>query len=537
MKNISLLMIALLLCLGAAKCQCAYADNLSECFLDMGQADYSVLQFEAPFMAPMALSTQIEHRTFHGFFYPNTPTSTLAIRSDDGSTVTITTGYTQPLLAKMNKGQQWEDIPHSLNALPTYTPHPGMADEITINYSNIVYNGDGDLDGLSLYGLNGSGSVTDVPIAVTTIQDQTGSGNFANAPLPPAVLTIAKGSTIAFQALNNSTDPSKWPTGIVPIWSISPIIGVSMTMVTSPTTASSSSSSCNVYFSTIGSYTLSVGYNTSQTNPPVSTIINVIDPTSIVVSYTSLPAICAGGTALNDESVHSGIVTVNATSGGIGISNVTIGLDFAAAVQQSCTGYPQATIPTFANTSIITDNYGNASTIITSGTAVFPAQYHCPLPQAILTIGGTIQPNANTSFQTIAPAISLNAYYSGKFDPVTDFDLFGDCLDLWANITYTDSSKKSTNIISHKLEWNFKYFDHDPSANGANPMNDPKYKFDGSISESDPDNPGYTLYGQIIDVTNPQGPADSYYACYVSGTTPGWVYWYVNDKSVMLDTP
>ena len=68
MKSISRWMMALLLCLGAALCRGAYADNLSECFLDMDQADFPTLQFEAPFMAPMAYSTRVEHRTFHGFF-------------------------------------------------------------------------------------------------------------------------------------------------------------------------------------------------------------------------------------------------------------------------------------------------------------------------------------------------------------------------------------------------------------------------------------------------------------------------------------
>ena len=308
MNNLSRWMIALVFCLGLSCCRVAYADKLSECFLDMDQADYSLLQFEAPFMAPMALSTQVEHRTFHGYFYPNSTTSTLAIRSDDGSTVTIA-GYAQPLLANIDHGQQWEDIPHSLNALPTYTPHPGTADEITINYSNTVYNGKGDLDGISLYGLTGSGVVSDTPIALTALQYKIGGSDYMNVPVAPSILNVSLNQAVTFQDLNNSISSDIWPTGIIPNWTVTQSTGVSMSSpapstISVSSTSAGTSSACFT-FNIQGCYTITVKYGATTIN----CIINVSNY-SITISQNA-------GWSADKSNISGTFVSVHAYISGL----------------------------------------------------------------------------------------------------------------------------------------------------------------------------------------------------------------------------
>ena len=534
MKLLVLFVMILNICLCAFIAQRAEAsESLSSCFMNLGQGDYNAMYSEAQFEAinypraqdAPAPGTVPDHRVFYGYLYPNASSCSLAVLSDDGVNVTLDGNL---VLKNFNKGQMLPDLAHSLCPITPYTAVVGTPNVIQIDYSNIVYNGAFDIDGLTLLAYNGGAQVSPAPIAVVSIQDQLGAAHYTNAPVSTGTLTIPSGTSVSFRALNNSSSPINWPTGITPTWTISLTTGATLT--STPAT-SAGPSIANVNFTAPGSYQLTASYNSSS----VTTSITVIDPTSIVVSYTSLPAICAGG---GTESVHTGIVKVNATAGGIGVSNVTIGLDFDTPVKQYCQTTPNATLPTFGNITVTTDSNGNAQTTITSGSAVFPAPFHCPVAQAILTLNGIVQANSKTPIQVTAPVVTCKAYNTGTPIPVSDWDTDGFGIDLVGNITYTDAAQVSTNISSHTASWYFKFFDHDPAIDGVTPQYDTNYKFDGVVSEVDPqDVDGYTLYGQISDVANEisENGNGSYNAFFETGTTAGRIYWFMSDTSVIVD--
>ena len=510
-------------------------EPLNSCFLNMGVGtnfDTDVMseaQFEST-TSPMASDAPDQaavpdHRIFYGYLYPNYATCSLCILSDDGCNVTIDGNL---VLKNFNKGQELSDLSHSLCKITPYNAVVGTPNIIQVDYSNIVYNGDFDIDGVTLMAYNGSAQVSQDPIAVVSIQDKLGTAHYSNAPIDPAAMSVTSGTTVSFRALNNTTSPSIWPTGVIPTWTISQPIGASLTSTPAATVGPSTAS---VTFTDPGEYKVTASYNSPLGNSQVTTTIEVIDTSTIDLSYTSLHAICTGGGKLTSESVHTGIVTVSALTNGVGIPNLTIGLDFSAALKLYCSTYPLMTIPTFANSTVTTDMNGNATTTITSGTAVLPAQYHCPISEAVLSLNGIIQPNANAAVQTNIPPISANAFYPGTATAVTDFNLGGDNIDLKGYINYTDG----TSIMSHHASWHFRYFAKNP---GANPLSNMDYLYDDILSgpETEDEN-GLTLYGEIFDRQNPVNPGDPYYANYESGTIPGYIYWYLNDDSVQLDDP
>jgi len=238
------------------------------------------------------------------------------------------------------------------------------------------------------------------------------------------------------------------------------------------------------------------------------------------VTFTHMPSIYAGkGT----EAVHTGIVTIQAAVSGKGIPNVAIGLDFAQNIKDLTT-IDTTLPPTYASSTVVTDTNGNASTTMTSGKAVLPTITPGKLysiSEAILTQNGNLITGSNASLVIDAPDISVDAFYTGTTDPVDDFYLFGDGIDLYGYIA-------NGQITSHKITWKFRYFAHDP---GNNAMSDNNYLFDGTVSNQYPNDTDNTLYGAIYDYSDATG----YYAYYVSGTQLGWIYWYVEDEDVLSE--
>jgi len=96
---------------------------------------------------PIYHSTKLEETTLEGDFMADINTTSLAIFSDDGSTVTID-GV--KVWAGKDQRQTLEVLSQSLHKLPI-TLNPGQTYHIKIDYSNIVYLGDGDIDGVTLF--------------------------------------------------------------------------------------------------------------------------------------------------------------------------------------------------------------------------------------------------------------------------------------------------------------------------------------------------------------------------------------------------
>ena len=215
-----------------------------------------------------------EHLSFHGWFYPDATTTSLAVLSDDGVDVYING---KRVLNNLDKGQAMPDIAHSLYQL-TYTPTVGQPDEILINYSNIVYTGDGDIDGVTLFAYNGGGQVSNDPICLAKVQYQYCANPYADSPVSPASLYIPQGQLINFKALSNATHGGAWPPGYTPTWAFNgDASGVTLTSTLGATTSAT--------FSDTGTYSLKT---TLTSNGVTSSIITNISVVSVSLDMDSL---------------------------------------------------------------------------------------------------------------------------------------------------------------------------------------------------------------------------------------------------------
>ena len=156
----------------------ATADQLSVILLDLGGADEAAARQEAELQAPYAplfKSVGLETITFEGVFIPASNDTKLAVFSDDGVDVFVDDVKVH---SRFEQPQHLPELEQSFHVLSA-SFEQGQACTIRVVYSNIQYDGDCDLDGLTLFGFGGGGApltVEDVvldPAAIAAQQGQT----------------------------------------------------------------------------------------------------------------------------------------------------------------------------------------------------------------------------------------------------------------------------------------------------------------------------------------------------------------------------
>ena len=142
---------------------------LSMVFIDVGDGGKSEVEGIATLQTrtqPNYKSGKIESQIFEGEFIPRAPKSGgsigFTVFSDDGVDVEVDG---KPLLQRFGKGQHLPDLTQSLQDVPgpengRWTP--GKRYFIRIKYSNIIFTGDADIDGLTVFAHNGGGAVPTV---------------------------------------------------------------------------------------------------------------------------------------------------------------------------------------------------------------------------------------------------------------------------------------------------------------------------------------------------------------------------------------
>jgi hypothetical protein len=131
--------------------------------MSMGDASDGDIESEALEQtqnSPLYKSEQLEEKTFQGVFVPLSNDTKVAILSDDGATVHVRLEGgqwpDQPLLARKGQGQHLPNLSASLRVLD-YTWVAGQRYEIKVEYSNTIYRGTFDIDGVTLFAYNGGG--------------------------------------------------------------------------------------------------------------------------------------------------------------------------------------------------------------------------------------------------------------------------------------------------------------------------------------------------------------------------------------------
>lgn len=96
--------------------------------------------------------SRIDNWTFRGPWTATSASDRLAIFSDDGCTITITTpdGTVQTPINRFGQGQDLFNIGQSLTALP-FTPTANTTYNIEVRYRNAFHTGPNDIDGLTLF--------------------------------------------------------------------------------------------------------------------------------------------------------------------------------------------------------------------------------------------------------------------------------------------------------------------------------------------------------------------------------------------------
>ncbi len=145
---------------------------------------------------PIYHSTKLEETTLEGDFTADANTTNLAILSDDGCDVTI--NGSKVLFAK-DKGQALPDLSQSLSKLSA-TLTPGQTYHIKIDYSNVIYTGNADIDGCTLFAWGGSPPIVTVDTSgvsaanfnsrVAAQASGTLNASVTNAPQSSATYTV-----------------------------------------------------------------------------------------------------------------------------------------------------------------------------------------------------------------------------------------------------------------------------------------------------------------------------------------------------------
>jgi hypothetical protein len=124
---------------------------ITDIICDMGSFTIEQVRDEAAYQAqydqPKVRSTQLQTIRFSGTFTPTDSDKALVIFSDDGCRVTID-GVV--VFDRFNKGQHLPNLEQSFHLLPTFL-RKGETVTIVVEYSNILYTGEGDMDGVTLF--------------------------------------------------------------------------------------------------------------------------------------------------------------------------------------------------------------------------------------------------------------------------------------------------------------------------------------------------------------------------------------------------
>lgn len=113
---------------------------------------------EVPLLTRKYESLGLEHITFQGYFVPTTSHTEIAIFSDDGVDVVVDNDDGDPLLDKEGIWQHLQTGSSSFQVPPYQEWTPGRVYELKVNYSNVVYIGESDIDGCTMYACKTEGS-------------------------------------------------------------------------------------------------------------------------------------------------------------------------------------------------------------------------------------------------------------------------------------------------------------------------------------------------------------------------------------------
>jgi len=196
----------------------------------------------SPGGTPVYHSTKLEETTLEGDFTADANTTSLAIFSDDGCDVSIgpDVDHLTNIWNRRDQAQALPDLPNSLHLLPI-TLVAGSTYHIRIGYSNVIYTGDGDIDGVTLFTwanppaavvpfslsvspttvtlpVGGSGSTTVTVTGISGFADAVSLGAYGLPPgvtasFAPASVQATGTSTLAF-TVSQSTTPGSYPVTI-----------------------------------------------------------------------------------------------------------------------------------------------------------------------------------------------------------------------------------------------------------------------------------------------------------------------------------
>lgn len=192
----------------------------------------------SPGGTPVYHSTKLEETTLEGDFTADANTTSLAIFSDDGCDVSIgpDVDHLTNIWNRRDQAQALPDLLNSLHVLPI-TLVAGSTYHIRVGYSNVIYTGDGDIDGVTLFTwanppaavvpfslsvspttvtlpVGGSGSTTVTVTGISGFADTVSLGAYdlppgVTASFAPASVQATGTSTLAF-TVSQSTTPGSY---------------------------------------------------------------------------------------------------------------------------------------------------------------------------------------------------------------------------------------------------------------------------------------------------------------------------------------
>ena len=201
----------------------ASADSLDSILVDMQGSSYAYVRDEASWEAEndspaysSAPSNTPAYETFTGTFTPTDANAALAIFSDDGCDVYIND---KPVHLMKDKGQHLPDLAQSLHKIG-FKFEVGKPYEIKVEYSNTIYSGGSDIDGVTLFAYTDndeipgpgpdptSGARKWTPTRTNPATNQTEGAIQGEIIRPSASGQVQKGSKIELQAI--ATDLDYW---------------------------------------------------------------------------------------------------------------------------------------------------------------------------------------------------------------------------------------------------------------------------------------------------------------------------------------
>ena len=378
-------------------------------------------------------------------------------------------------------------------------------------------------------GATGTGETK--PITFSTAGTFTVTAECGNVPVTATVVAVELVSLTPDQGTvfnDGGTDPNTVAyavplaaSGVVTVTATANPAGISETNLPSSWTMTGGTGT--------GKYSRTV----SKTSSAITVVSCTLGTTTKTVklyvytaSITSMPSLCAGGYS---DAAHQGTISVRAQCGGKSIPNASVELVFASPLSSLGSNLK----PSFASSTLTTDVDGNASTTLTSGAAVLPSASGLTYATANVAVklGGYEVPSSYFALSIPAPNTTVNAC-DPTGGPVTELYLYGDLCVLVGEASFTRNGTTYNVTATHDLTWRFRFWASENAP--ADPENDDTYDFDGTVSSTDSVFPWLTEYGYIdydgLDEDNGQRVA-----IYVTGTTPGWIWWYLDDADVLIE--